>query len=332
MGLQAVVFVWLYTYCFTVYRGKQGEVRSSNGLAYDVVVDLVKGLENQGYRLFTDNFYSSPILFEYLKANGFEACSTIDIKRLNVPKYLKSLKTELAKVCTERGEGRWVWDKSLVYVMWTDTKVVTVASTMHTATGNEKVIRKMKDKAGQLLRKEVKIPPPIVEYNKYMGGVDLLDQGISYYNILCKTRKYWRTLFCIFFGRNGDQFIYSVQIPPTWRGMQKMYSQSISGEFGNSVIRPKRWFWKKTYYLLHTNRVLGLLTSLHTLLMKSDNIVICAKYWRNPDSAPDWSVLHVICIFALNPTETASKFGILVNVTIWGTKTCWNKYLFSARI
>ena len=35
---------------------------------------------------------------------------------------------------------------------------------------------------------------------------------------------------------------------------------------------------EKPYYLLHTNRVLGLLTSLHTLLVKSDNIVICAKY------------------------------------------------------
>ena len=101
-----------YTYLFTVYRGKQGEVRSSNGLAYDVVVDLVKGLENQGYRLFTNNFYSSPILFEYLKANGFEACGTIDIKRRNVPKCLKSLKTELAKSCTERGEGRWVRGKA----------------------------------------------------------------------------------------------------------------------------------------------------------------------------------------------------------------------------
>ena len=79
-----------------------------------------------------------------------------------------------------------------------DTKVVTVAWTMHTATGNAKVIRKMKDKAGQLLHKEVKIPPPIVEYNKYMGSVDLSDQAISYYNILRKTLKYWCTLFCIF--------------------------------------------------------------------------------------------------------------------------------------
>ena len=36
-------------------------------------------------------------------------------------------------------------------------------------------------------RSQVKIPPSIVEYNKYMGGVDLSDQAISYYNILRKT-------------------------------------------------------------------------------------------------------------------------------------------------
>ena len=59
-----------YTYRFTVYRGKQGEVRSSNGLAYDVVVDLVNRWENQGYRLFTNNFYSSPTYLSNSKKMG----------------------------------------------------------------------------------------------------------------------------------------------------------------------------------------------------------------------------------------------------------------------
>ena len=128
----------------------------------------------------------------------------------------------------------------------------------------------------------------------------------------------------------NSYLLYKLHLPEEER--KKIYSQSISGEFGNSVMWPKRWFWKNLIISFTQTRVLGLLTSLHTLLVKSDNIMICAKYWRNPDTAPDWSVLHVICIFALNPTETASKFGILVNVTILGTKTCWKKYLFSARI
>ena len=125
--------------------------------------------------------------------------------------------------------------QSLVYVIWKDTKVVTVALTMHTATGIEKVIRKMKDKAGQLLCKEVKIPPT-VEYNKYMGGIDLSDQAISYYNILRKTRKYWRTLFFLLFLDvmvTNSYLLYKLHLPEEER---KKCTQRISGEFGNLVM------------------------------------------------------------------------------------------------
>ena len=111
------------------------------------------------------------------------------------PPSLKPQKAELGKRNIERGEGRWVRDGDIVYIMWRDTKVVTIMSTMHHASGTETVVRKVKDKDGHLLRKEVSIPPAILDYNLNMGGIDLSDQAISYYNILRKTHKYWRTLF-----------------------------------------------------------------------------------------------------------------------------------------
>ena len=40
-----------YTSSFSAYRGKNGEVRSSNGLGYDVVVSLVQDYQSQGYSL-----------------------------------------------------------------------------------------------------------------------------------------------------------------------------------------------------------------------------------------------------------------------------------------
>ena len=86
-----------YTYRFALYRGKQGEIRSDKGLAYDVVTELVQGLENQGYCLYTDNFYSSPTLFKYLKTKGFEACGTVDTSRRDFPPSLKPQKAELGK-------------------------------------------------------------------------------------------------------------------------------------------------------------------------------------------------------------------------------------------
>ena len=57
-----------YTWNFAAYRGKEGETVSVNGLSYDVVLQMVEGLQNQGYV----NFYSSPTLFKELVNNGFK--------------------------------------------------------------------------------------------------------------------------------------------------------------------------------------------------------------------------------------------------------------------
>ena len=56
-----------YTYKFLVYNGKSGDRdRHANGLRHEVVTSLSKQLLNQGYKLFTDNFYISVKLFEDL--------------------------------------------------------------------------------------------------------------------------------------------------------------------------------------------------------------------------------------------------------------------------
>ena len=57
---------------------------SSKGLSYDVVMNMVEGLENQGYIVYTDNFYSSPTLFTDLVNKGFGAVGTIDPTRRGV--------------------------------------------------------------------------------------------------------------------------------------------------------------------------------------------------------------------------------------------------------
>ena len=84
-----------------MYRGKEGEQISLNGLSYDV--DLVSGLENQGYLLYTDNFYSSPNLFRASVAQGFGAVGTLDPKRRGSPTGMVSLKRRMMKTCYERG-------------------------------------------------------------------------------------------------------------------------------------------------------------------------------------------------------------------------------------
>ena len=58
-------------------------------MAHKVVMNLVEGLEGKGYHIFTDNFYSSPSLFSELHDRGFEACGTVRIDRVGIPKVLQ---------------------------------------------------------------------------------------------------------------------------------------------------------------------------------------------------------------------------------------------------
>ena len=53
-----------YTYDFDVYAGRNAghDEPSENGLGYDIVTKLSQPLLNQGYHLFSDNFYSSVTL------------------------------------------------------------------------------------------------------------------------------------------------------------------------------------------------------------------------------------------------------------------------------
>ena len=51
---------------------------SVNGLSYDIVMQMVEGLQNQGYVVYTDNFYSSPTLFKELVNNGFGTVGTME--------------------------------------------------------------------------------------------------------------------------------------------------------------------------------------------------------------------------------------------------------------
>ena len=54
-----------YTYDYEVYTGRSN-VKSVNGLGYDVVMKLCKSFNGQGYRLFIDNFYTSGFLLNNL--------------------------------------------------------------------------------------------------------------------------------------------------------------------------------------------------------------------------------------------------------------------------
>ena len=172
---------------FTVYVGKEGG-RTEVGLGQKVVERLTRVLIGGHYHIYFDNFFTGVGLEQSLLADGIYSCGTIRSNRKNIP---DDLKPEIKKGLKERGDHMMRQDGNLVFTIWQDTKVVTMLSTNSQPTANHKVLRRKKDGS----RVDVQCPDAIVQYNKYMGGVDRNDQLRKYYGVRLKSRKNYKYIF-----------------------------------------------------------------------------------------------------------------------------------------
>ena len=121
-----------------------------------------------------DNFYSSPDLFQRLVQRTTDAVGTVSITRKVMP---MDLKNELKKGVVSAKCGK------LVVLKWKDKRDVSVLTTKHS------------DEMQPVSRKGglefVNKPMCVIEYNKYMGGVDLKDQLLETFLLERKRQKAW---------------------------------------------------------------------------------------------------------------------------------------------
>jgi len=156
-----------YLWNSEVYTGKNkvltrntisAELEALVGKSGAVVLRLIQPLLGKGYRLFTDNWYTSLNLFT----------------------------TEKLK----RGETSYRTNGKIVALRYQDKKDVYVLTTMHRPDKIENT--KKRDRDGNQIQKN-KI---IVDYNAFMGGVDKNDSVIGTYNCVRKSHK-WTTKVAI---------------------------------------------------------------------------------------------------------------------------------------
>ena len=148
--------------------------------------------DHMGVQLYTDNFYTSPLLYYRLyKRQGINACGTVRPNRLGFPSQLVIKATG-----TNRGTYQYLSNGPLLACSWVDKRSLYFLTTMHIGerVGNPTVRRRQADGS----QAEVSCPPCLPDYQKHMRGVDRGDQLESYYYVGRKSKKWWRRLFVFF--------------------------------------------------------------------------------------------------------------------------------------
>ena len=164
-----------YVCNFQIYTGKD-EATAEQGLSSCVVFDLMEPYLDKGHKLFTDNFYSSPMLFKKLYEKNTLACGTVWQDRQGMPKNLQAKNLKDLK----KGESRFLKHECLTLVRWKDKRDVFALPSFHGNSCQEEMPHK---------------PTMISEYNKFMNGVDCGDQLLTYYSLNMKTVKWWEKVF-----------------------------------------------------------------------------------------------------------------------------------------
>lgn len=79
-----------YNFNFDIYCGKDSDFDhlENIGLASGVVLKLCQELYGKGYYIFTDRFYTSPMLLHYLRQVDCSGCGTVMTNRKHFPKQL----------------------------------------------------------------------------------------------------------------------------------------------------------------------------------------------------------------------------------------------------
>ena len=172
-----------YTYKFHIYTGKEDPAfqiqqhipdDAAHLAATEKIVFMTMNLQNKGYHLFMDNWYSGSRLYQYMKSKATMCCGTLRENR--APTEVRALEVSHEVPVKALRSG------SLLFLKWQSSKVVYMLSTMRDES------MKMVERRGR----DVLKPVCVVDYNSKMGAVDKADQLLQPYDAMRKTTRWYK--------------------------------------------------------------------------------------------------------------------------------------------
>ena len=174
------------------YQGASGSFNPDLGLGGSVVTQLMSTLpKGLPYRLYIDNFFTSPRLLDHMKTMKMSVTGTVRANRME--------KCPLKEPDKMKKEPRGTYDNRLdqksgmLAVRWNDNNVVSMLSNCF---GIQPLNQVKRWSASEKKHVQINQPYLISQYNRYMGGTDRMDQNIAKLRINIRIKKWWWALFC----------------------------------------------------------------------------------------------------------------------------------------
>ncbi|XP_047365376.1 piggyBac transposable element-derived protein 4-like [Vespa velutina] len=147
-------------------------------LLKDIVIKLLKNVTGKWHHLYMDNYYNSVELAEDLLMKKIHVCGTLRKNR--------GLRAKLKNCKLNTFETKYQRRGAVLVQVWkaTKMKIIRTISTIHNG-GLVDTAKKCR-KTNSTIKKLASI----LDYNKYMKGVDRVDQFLSYYSIYRKNIKW----------------------------------------------------------------------------------------------------------------------------------------------
>ena len=208
-----------YTWNFSMYGADDNVGPNVVDKSGDVVVRLTSPLFGYGYHMYTDNFYTSIPFAMHLYSQRTYLTETTRSKRVGLP---EPVKRKLAK----KGDVVSYRRGPLLACAFEDRKHVVILSTHGTGR-----IVEHESKRHKILG----TPDCVRQYNKYMGGVDLADMRIYFFQDERKSKRWNRKVFFLLFGRTlfNAYIVYKCNTcsPLIYRKFSESVVSGLIGDF-----------------------------------------------------------------------------------------------------
>jgi hypothetical protein len=166
-----------YLLQFEIYEGKGSSMEENVGS--NVVLRLTQPYQYKNHILYMDRYFTSPFLLNELLKVDIRACGTVRKDRVGLPPTYKYIEKELPK-----GKLKYWQQEELGALVWKDRRAVYMITTHR----SPDAITYLSCKGNT---EQKAIPTAALDYNKYKGGVDTVDQMRESYSIGRKSKKWW---------------------------------------------------------------------------------------------------------------------------------------------